>query len=98
MTRGCEKRIIHIKDTDSALFEEAYFVLRSGVTRKRQPHSEDQMIKEANRLIKDSLTFAYPSKSEKKSRSFIKAFAIGAVFSCAVCAVIALTLFLVYAV
>lgn len=98
MTRGCEKRIIHIKDTDSALFEEAYFVLRSGVTKRRQVHSEDQMIKEANRLIKDSLSFAYPSKSAKKSRSFIKAFIIGAAFSGVLSVVIGLTLFLVYAV
>ena len=98
MTRGCEKRIIHIRETNSALFEEAYFVLRSDVTKKRQAHSEDQMIKEADRLIKDSLSFAYPSRSAKKSRQAVKAFIIGAAFSGAVFAVIALTLLLIYAV
>ena len=94
MTRGCEKRIIHIKDTNSDLFEEAYFILRSDFTEKRENCSKDQMVKEASRIIKDTLPLAYPSKTQRKSNVFVKPFVIGASFSGAVCAVIAITLFL----
>ena len=28
--RGCEKRIYHVKNTESELFDEAYFILKVG--------------------------------------------------------------------
>ena len=48
--RGCQKRVIYIKNTGSRHFEGAYFVLR-------QNHGEVSsfdMIKEADRIINES--------------------------------------------
>lgn len=80
MTRGCQKRIIHIKETDSALFEEAYFILRSGIGEKHRHTIETQMINEADRLIKESSAFTYPSRLSRRG-SFARPFAIGAAIS-----------------
>ena len=30
MIKGCSKRVVYLKNTDSAIFEEAYFVLGRG--------------------------------------------------------------------
>ncbi len=78
MKRGCQKQIIHIKDTGSAIFEEAYFVLRAGAGGRRAPCS-DELLREADRLIGESMTFAYPSKNKRKRPAFLTPLAIGAV-------------------
>lgn len=46
MIRGAQKRIVVIKTADSAIFDEAYFVLKSG----RETNDGD-MVKEANRIV-----------------------------------------------
>ena len=60
--RGCQKKVIYVKNTGSRHFEEAYFVMRpecdgAGVSRLG-------MIKEANRIITENF--------EKKSGGFIR--------------------------
>lgn len=90
MTRGCQKKIIHIKETDSTLYEEAYFILRRGVGEGFNQPGKDQLMKEANRIIDESMSFAYPSGHKKKRGSFFAPFAIGATISGAVFGVIAL--------
>ena len=49
--RGYQRKVIHIKNTGSYLFDEAYFVLsRDG----EDLHiGEDDMVTEANRIIED---------------------------------------------
>ena len=49
--RGYQRKILHLKNTGSYLFDEAYFVLsRDG----EDLHiGEDDMVKEANRIIDD---------------------------------------------
>lgn len=60
LLKGCQKRILHIKNTDSALFEEAYFILKpaNGETK------EDDMVKEAERILKSA-------SLKKKKHSFL---------------------------
>lgn len=41
-----QKRIVHLEDTKSKYFDEAYFVLKSGVL-----EGDDGLIKEAERII-----------------------------------------------
>lgn len=41
-----QKRIVHLKNTKSKYFEEAYFVLKSGVL-----EGDESLIKEAERII-----------------------------------------------
>ena len=50
--RGCQKRVIYIKNTGSRHFEGAYFVLRPN----QGEVSSLDMIKEADRIINESFT------------------------------------------
>ena len=53
--KGCQKRVIYLKNTGSELFEEAYFVVsRVGEESKLD---EKNMISEANRIISDSIVW-----------------------------------------
>ena len=53
MVKGCQKRTIHIKDTGSKYYEEAYFVLKPGVSESRI--SSGDMISEAVRIAGESI-------------------------------------------
>ena len=47
MVKGCQRRIILLRDTGSGMFEEAYFILKP----ERANAPEQLMIAEANRII-----------------------------------------------
>lgn len=49
MIKGVSKKVIVIRDPQSELFEEAYFIIKTGKGLSRP--SEDDMVNEANRLI-----------------------------------------------
>ena len=49
--RGYQRKVIHIKNTGSYLFDEAYFVLSRDGEELRL--GEDDMVTEANRIIND---------------------------------------------
>lgn len=58
--KGCQKKVIYLKNTGCELFEEAYFVIsRVGEVSRSD---EESMINEANRIISDSI------ECEKKTR------------------------------
>lgn len=61
MIRGAQKRMIVVKTADSALFEEAYFMVRAGVERV-----ESDMVFEANRIIEECA----PRRTRKKKGDF----------------------------
>lgn len=83
--KGCQKKVIFLKNTGSYLFDEAYFIIsREG---ERSPVTEESMIVEANRIIESNI------EAEKKGtpvgHTALKAavpFLIGAALS-ALCAV-----------
>lgn len=81
MIKGCERRIIYIRDTGSAVFKEAYFVLRDGAPSV----PEQSMVAEAERIIRER---TQPHSFEKKKsptpdrKNFIAGFLVAAgVFS-----------------
>lgn len=49
--RGCEKRVIYMKNTGSDCFEEAYFVVKD----KECVKDRDEILKEANRIIRENI-------------------------------------------
>lgn len=49
MIHGCQRKVIFIRNTESKLFEEAYFILRNDTASATA--SGGDMIKEANRII-----------------------------------------------
>ncbi|MBR4933903.1 MAG: hypothetical protein IKZ03_05530 [Clostridia bacterium] len=69
MIKGCQKKIIHLKNTDSPYFEEAYFILR---TDDSNAFDENDMIREAMKIAES--TCAFPKKKKVKkipSRAFL---------------------------
>ena len=63
--KGCQKRMIVIKNPDGDFFEEAHFVLKE-IYNKTRPASEDSMIKEANRIL-NKYSLVGEEKKRKKS-------------------------------
>ena len=52
--KGTQKKMIMLRDTGSKYFEEAYFIIRENAVR-RESISETDMIKEANRIIGETV-------------------------------------------
>ncbi len=77
MVKGCQRRIIHIKETGSRYFEEAYFMLKPGTDSCEDGCGE--MIDEAIRIIGESLSGGL-GKRKKRSFAFryLAVFAAGA--------------------
>lgn len=50
--RGCQKRIIQVKNMTSSIFDEAYFILRENASATSQ--SEGDMVQEAGRIIEEN--------------------------------------------
>lgn len=74
MLKGCSRRVIYMKNTDSDIFDEAYFVLRR--REERGEGRECDMIREAERIIRESMLD--DKKHRKRERSFYS-FAMGLV-------------------
>lgn len=79
--KGCQKKMIMLKNTGSELFEEAYFILKDRDD-KAAKLSETDMIREANRIISNNAITSYwaekDSSSNKLSLKYkIKWFAAG---------------------
>jgi hypothetical protein len=50
--RGYQRRVIFLKNTGSALFEEAYFVMRHDMPSEHK--KDDDIVAEANRIIRQN--------------------------------------------
>ncbi|MBR6557871.1 MAG: hypothetical protein IKT70_02555 [Clostridia bacterium] len=82
MVRGCQKKIIHLRDTGSDLFEEAYFIIRPGKAAVRA--TETDMIREARRILENNrLGDKRPptGKTHRKRRGALILFSLGAASS-----------------
>ena len=62
--RGSEKKIIYVRDTGSKLFEEAYFVLRRGVSDAGAGTDEADMVREASRIVEEG-NLRYPMTARR---------------------------------
>ena len=68
--RGCERKIIMLKGTDSEIFDEAYFLIR----RDFKKESGGEIVREAQRIV-DMNTTHRRGHSEKKRERIV--FAMG---------------------
>ncbi len=66
MVRGCQKKIIYLKNTHSSIFDEAYLVIRDNLMYENI--SECDMVKEATRILDES--FAYDETPIKQKVKF----------------------------
>ena len=83
--RGCQKKVIYLKNTGSDLFDEAYFVVsREG---ECAGVGQSDMVFEANRIIDESLEDEKAKKRLKgggRVKNFLIPFLSGVLFSTAV--------------
>jgi hypothetical protein len=89
MVRGCQRKVIFLKNTDSKIFSEAYFI----VDDRALSTSESDMVREANRIIDENL--AHTTVNGERRRGVgrilgamlrgIPAFIIGAGVAGAIC-------------
>lgn len=76
--RGSEKRVIFVRDTGSRIFEEAYFIVRRGIGENGITPNADEMVREAQRIVRESGS-CYPSAARRRRiRGGILSFLAGA--------------------
>lgn len=75
MIKGCNKRVIVMKDTGNEMIEEAFFILKPEAS--RTGISESELVKHANRILDKSMygerlssLSVNVSKKKEKSRLF----------------------------
>ena len=85
--RGYQKKVIYVKNTGSRHFEEAYFVLRPDS--EGAAASQESMINEANRIIKENFIGRRNSFFRAK-KWHILAFFLGCAITFALCLAIGL--------
>ena len=71
--RGCERRVIMLKGTDSEIFDEAYFLLRRDFKNRGE---EGEIVKEAQRIVSLNTTKKRRGTLSKKE---VISFILGAV-------------------
>ncbi len=91
MIKGCQKRVVYLKNTDSCMFDEAYFVL-SG-EREDKSATEFDMVREAERIAMESVIGEPNRKREKKRR--LTFFAMGMLAATGMYAVFGIILYLI---
>ncbi len=89
MLKGCQKRVIWVRNPESKWFDEAYFILSDSPEHEEKTSKENDMLKEANKIIAASPFASYygfsapiSKKSDKiKFTDKLKWFLIGAFLS-----------------
>ena len=59
--KGCQKRIIVMKNTGSNIFDEVYFILKDNAVRTSSM-TENDMVSEASRIVMENLIIAGPKR------------------------------------
>ena len=87
MIKGCQKRIIFVKNTGCDLFDEAYFVLKDDI-----PYNDDfnaNIVRVANEVINQS---GLPTR-KKKSRKGLWCFLLGSFLTTLILTTVFLVIF-----
>ncbi len=81
MIRGCERRIYHVKNPESDIFDEAYFVLRRGYDPAASGGRRTALDEEVRRLISGESVPEYDPRPGRRGR--LAAFVAGVLISAA---------------
>ena len=67
--RGYQKRVVYLKNIDSSIFEEAYFIMKTDLSEASFSKNKESfnLVKEANRIIEENIDFSHKSKITKKN-------------------------------
>ena len=66
MIKGCEKRVVWLRNTESEVFDQAYFILSESAYEKN--HNEGDIVAEAKRIIARSPITGYWDDSLQKNK------------------------------
>lgn len=69
--RGCERKIIMLKGTDSEIFDEAYFLLRRDF--EGRGRREEEIVREAQRIVDKNTTRRRTAKFDRRALLFFLA-------------------------
>lgn len=64
MIKGTQKEIIMLKTEKNSIFEVVYFMLRSDIPKP----SENDILKEANRIVEESYSHQKRKREERKNK------------------------------
>ncbi|MBR2972082.1 MAG: hypothetical protein IKC61_04050 [Clostridia bacterium] len=70
MVRGCQKKIIYLKNTGSEVFDEAYFIVKDNT--KCDVMGECDMVEEANRILDNVISCRMSGEKIDRIKKFIK--------------------------
>ena len=70
MIKGAQKQMIVVRTGASKYFDEAYFVLKSGINPARGERTD--ILSEANRILQESESVRIPSSAQKQTTSIMK--------------------------
>lgn len=95
MIKGCNKRVIVMKDTGHEMIEEAFFILKPEISRGKGGFSEGDIMRQAN-LILDEKGFNTPLSSihlnvnsHREKRGWFTPFMWGLVFGITITSLLA---------
>lgn len=81
--RGYQRKVVYLKNIESSVFEEAYFIIKPSVEKKNEEKiKEPDFITEANRIIEESVGFHKKRKGAiglRETLIFITGFLISSV-------------------
>ena len=86
MVRGCQRKVIFVKNTGSEMFDEALFFVSRDMAKDR---SDEDMIKEANRIISEQMIGSEKEKGFcRRALGFILKYGVSFLFGVGACAII----------
>ena len=71
MVRGCQKKIIYLKNTGSKVFDEAYFIVKDNT--KCDVMDECDMVEEANRILDNVISCRMSGEKISRIKKTVKA-------------------------
>lgn len=69
MIKGCQKRMIHVKNTGCDLFDEAYFVLKNDVSTNSD--FENDFLQTATAIINQNNLIKQKKRERKKTKKML---------------------------
>jgi hypothetical protein len=89
--KGCQRKVIFLKNTGSELFDEAYFILSR--ESEREEISEDSIVLAASKIISQQIELEGKEKRSKKIKLLLL-LCVPFLLGCALSAAVALMIFL----
>ena len=88
MVKGCERRLVIYKSTNSKYFSEIHFIMKEEIDTKNEKRND--IIAEANKIVEESMIKSEKlNKKARKRLSFLLFFLLGFGFSSLISVILA---------